>query len=192
MRRSCSDIRTSRSRVRTCQTITLHFLPQRRARNAERLCRGEDGAAGHCQRPLNVALLGIFARRAERSDEVAFDAQDGSLRSGNRSPGMIQRPIARATARSTRFLSSRTLPGQPCSRAASKASADTPTASLSYHAGKLGKAAVDQPLDVIDAIAQRRDLVCDDVDPVVEIVTEGPCANALAAGRRWSRTPVAP
>ena len=93
--------------------VALHLLPERRSRDSEHLGRRHDCAARDGERAANVTLLGILPRRTQWRNQAGI---------GKGVPAALGEEIARrdpaapasATARSIRFLSSRTLPGQVC------------------------------------------------------------------------------
>jgi hypothetical protein len=117
------------SRAGSWQAIALIFSHRVVREMPGALAAGSVAPPRCAQSTLNVPLLGIIAHRTQRRDQVvdmgSIVAAFGKQVSGH------DRPFASATTRSTRFLSSRTSPSQPCYRAASLARAETPTALLS-------------------------------------------------------------
>ena len=152
-------------------------------RRAMRAALG-DLAGGRAERPLDLPPFRGIADFGQRRE----GAVRGGARpvSGKRSPGMIQSPQASAAARCRRFLSSRTLPGQEWASAASSASEPMPRMPAPRRL-RGGGTALDQPGDVLGAVAERRDLHRQRVEPVEQVVAEAGLRRRRAAGRGWWR-----
>ena len=138
------------------------------------LDRGDDLLALLLEQALGEGRLGRAARRRHRRSAAAAG---GCARGARRAEVEVGRastsgPRARIIARSMTFSSSRTLPGQWYARAAPSAAASKPRTRLPVGAANLATKCSTSARQVVEPIAQRRQVDREDVEPVVEVLAE--------------------
>ena len=140
----------------------------------------ERGLVGREQR-VEVHALGRDARRLRA-------ARRGGARSAGRHSSVIRFVRASATARSTMFSSSRTLPGKRVASSAGSTAGSSSRTSLAELARVLLRRSAATSSGMSSRpLAQRRQLDLDHVQPVVEVLAEAALAHLLvepAVGRR--------
>ncbi len=149
-------------------------------------------AAGGLEGGLDELLLEVagdlLERRCPRAAARSSEAGNAGCRTvSGISSGPMRVPGHSTTARSMTFSSSRTLPGQSYSRSRSSASGVEFEIAAAVLLPVLLEEVLHQQRDVVLALAQRRQVHGDDVQPVVEVLAEAALVDHRAqvdVGRR--------
>ena len=174
--------KSERTAVR--QTEPRHLLPERCPRDASR------PAALPIWPPVSSSARSIWRRSAASLTSASGTKPAPSALdcSGKRSPGMIHSLVESATARSTRFRSSRTFPGHEWASAASSASALNPRMRVSDRLTAFSRNRSRSQAMSSGRSPQRRDLDRQHGQPEIEVLPESGRAAANWPGRdAWPR-----